>query len=118
VTATFKLSGSLNAINHIIFMAQENRSFDHYFGALRQYWLDNNYPDQPFDGLPQFPISAPVGRAPTNPGCDPASPWNPNAPVDCKINANSPAIQSYHLITQCLENPAPRGTRATLISIS
>ena len=107
VTATFKLSGSLNAINHIIFMAQENRSFDHYFGALRQYWLDNNYPDQPFDGLPQFPISAPVGPAPTNPGCDPAFPWNPNAPVDCKINANSPAIQSYHLITQCLENPSP-----------
>ena len=107
VTATFKLSGSLNAINHIIFMAQENRSFDHYFGALRQYWLDNNYPDQPFDGLPQFPISAPVGPAPTNPGCDPAFPWNPNAPVDCKIDANSPAIQSYHLITQCLENPSP-----------
>ena len=107
VTATFKLSGSLNAINHIIFMAQENRSFDHYFGALRQYWLDNNYPDQPFDGLPQFPISAPIGPAPTNPGCDPAFPWNPNAPVDCKINANSPAIQSYHLITQCLENPSP-----------
>jgi phospholipase C len=107
VTATFKLSGSLNAINHIIFMAQENRSFDHYFGALRQYWLDNNYPDQPFDGLPQFPISAPVGPAPTNPGCDPAFPWNPNAPVDCKIDASSPAIQSYHLITQCLENPSP-----------
>jgi phospholipase C len=107
VAATFKLNGSLNAISHIIFMVQENRSFDHYFGTLRQYWADNGYPDQPFDGLPQFPTSAPVGAAPTNPGCDPAFPWNPNAPVDCKINANSPAIQSYHLATMCLENPSP-----------
>jgi phospholipase C len=107
VTATFKLNGSLNAINHIVFMLQENRSFDHYFGALRQYWADNNYPDQPFDGLPQFPITAPTGPAPTNPGCDPAFPWNPNAPVDCTINANSPPVPSYHLVTQCLENPSP-----------
>jgi phospholipase C len=88
-------------------MLQENRSFDHYFGALRQYWADNNYPDQPFDGLPQFPITAPTGPAPTNPGCDPAFPWNPNAPVDCTINANSPPVPSYHLVTQCLENPSP-----------
>lgn len=107
VTATFKLNGSLTAINHIVFMLQENRSFDHYFGALRQYWADNNYPDQPFDGLPQFPITAPTGPAPTNPGCDPAFPWNPNAPVDCTINANSPPVPSYHLVTQCLENPSP-----------
>src|SRR5208337_2975835 len=42
------------SINHIIFIAQENRSFDHYFGALRQYWAQNGYPDQSFDGLPQF----------------------------------------------------------------
>ena len=107
VMATFKLNGSLNAINHVIFMMQENRSFDHYFGALRQYWADNGYPDQPFDGLPQFPTSAPGGPAPTIPGCDPAFPWNPNAPVDCTINANSPAIQSYHLATMCIENPSP-----------
>jgi phospholipase C len=107
VTATFTLNGSLNAINHIIFMAQENRSFDHYFGALRQYWADNNLPDQPFDGLPQFPTAAPVGPAPTNPGCDPAFPWNPNAPVDCTIDANSPPVPSYHLATMCLENPSP-----------
>ena len=42
------------SINHIIFIGQENRSFDHYFGALRQYWAQNGYPDQSFDGLPQF----------------------------------------------------------------
>lgn len=42
------------AINHIILLVQENRSFDHYFGQLRQYWAQNGYPDQSFDGLPQF----------------------------------------------------------------
>ena len=26
------------------FMVQENRSFDHYFGALRDYWAKNGYP--------------------------------------------------------------------------
>jgi phospholipase C len=26
----------LKKINHVIFMAQENRGFDHYFGAIRQ----------------------------------------------------------------------------------
>src|SRR5579872_2736327 len=99
-------AASLSSINHIIFLAQENRSFDHYFGALRDYWAKNGYPDQSFDGLPQFnPISgtAPLNEpAPTNPGCDPASP----APSDCVFDANNP-VTSYHLITQCVENPSP-----------
>src|SRR5207302_8605642 len=54
------------SVNHIVFMAQENRSFDHYFGAMRQYWVDFGYPDQPLDGLPQFPTTAPSGTTPTN----------------------------------------------------
>ena len=29
---------SLQSINHIVFMLQENRSFDHYFGQLPAYW--------------------------------------------------------------------------------
>src|SRR5581483_11127750 len=36
VTATFR-AASVQAINHIVFLAQENRAFDHYFGALREY---------------------------------------------------------------------------------
>ncbi|HYA25396.1 MAG TPA: alkaline phosphatase family protein [Terriglobales bacterium] len=95
VTATF------NAINHIIFLAQENRSFDHYFGQLRQWWSQNGYPDQQFDGLPQF--NPTPGPAPTNPGCDPNYP----PPNTCVIDSNSPTITSYHLITQCIENPSP-----------
>src|SRR5262249_46286778 len=75
--------------HHIIFLAQENRGFEHYFGAMRQYWASNNFPDQRFDGLPQFnPTSgiAPLqGPAPSNQGCDLAM----APPNDCTINSNS-----------------------------
>lgn len=93
-------------LNHIVFLAQENRSFDHYFGELRQYWAQNGYPDQSFDGLPQFnPTSgqAPLnGPAPAIPGCDPNSP----PPGNCVFDTSN-MVSSYHLITQCIENPSP-----------
>ena len=44
----------VSRLRHIIVLAQENRSFDQYFGELREYWAQNGYPDQSFDGLPQF----------------------------------------------------------------
>ena len=101
VTATFN-GASVNNINHIVILAQENRSFDHYFGALREYWAQNGFPDQAFDGLPQF--NNPAGAPPTNPGCDPNAP----PPADCIAQStNSPAVASYHLLTQCIENPSP-----------
>jgi phospholipase C len=97
----------LKKINHIIFLAQENRSMDHYFGALRTYWAQNGYPDKSFDGLPQFnPQSGPpplYGPPPTNPGCDPNDP----PPMDCIFDSNSPSIKSFKLITQCTENTSP-----------
>jgi len=93
---------NLQSINHIIFMAQENRGFDHYFGAMRQYWAQAGYPDQLFDGLPQFNPSP--GPLPSNPGCDPAFPFPPN---DCVIDGNSPAVESFHMISVCVENPSP-----------
>lgn len=99
VTATFT-PPSLQSINHIVFLAQENRAFDHYFGALREYWAQNGIPDQAFDGLPQFNI--PAGAAPSNPGCDPTQP----PPADCKYDLTH-LIPSYHLPTQCIENPSP-----------
>jgi phospholipase C len=98
---------TVKVLNHIIFMVQENRGLDHYFGALRQYWRNNNFSDISFDGLPEFnPTSgaAPLYHPPrTNPGCDPAYP----PPNDCIEDKKSPAIASYHLITQCIENPSP-----------
>ena len=105
-------AAGLSKLNHIIFMAQENRSLDHYFGELRQYWADNGYTDQSFDGLPQFnPATGPpphYGPPPTNPGCDPAYP----PPKDCTIDGNSPRVESFELITQCTENTSPSWNEA------
>jgi phospholipase C len=105
VTATFN-GPSLASINHIILFVQENRSLDNYLGAMRQYWKQNGYPDQSFDGLPQFnPTSgaAPLqGPPPSNPGCDPKV----LPPNDCSFDANNP-VTSYHLNTMCTENTSP-----------
>jgi phospholipase C len=105
--ATFNVNQTVKVLNHIIFMAQENRGLDHYFGELREYWRQNKFADESFDGLPQFnptsgtpPLYAPP---PTSPGCDPNFP----PPADCTEDSNSPNIASYHLITQCIENPSP-----------
>lgn len=99
VTATF--GGSLaNNINHIILYAQENRSFDHYFGALRKYWADNGIPDQQFDGLPQFnpPFTAPP---PSIPGCSIA-----DSATGCTVDPTNP-ISSFHFTSVCNENQSP-----------
>jgi phospholipase C len=106
VTATFNSTQSAGTLKHIIFLAQENRSLDHYFGDLRQYWAQNGYPDQSFDGLPQFnPTSglAPLYGPPLAiPGCNPNDP----PPSDCIFDPSN-LVTSYHLITQCIENPSP-----------
>ena len=95
-------SGTLQSVNHIIFMAQENRGFDHYFGAMHEYWAANGIADQSFDGLAQFnPTPGPV---PTNPGCDSAYPYPPN---DCTVDGNSPQVSSFHMVSMCVENPSP-----------
>ena len=96
VSATFN-GANISLVNHIIFMSQENRSFDSYFGAMREYWAENGYPDQPFDGLPQFNPGG--GQPPTNPGCNPSNP----PPDGCVFDPNNP-VTSFHLITQCVED--------------
>ena len=106
VTATFGIQGTISVLNHIVFLAQENRSFDHYFGQMRQYWAQNGYPDQSFDGLPQFnPLSGQpplYGPPPSIPGCDPSQP----PPETCKFDPQN-LVTSFALITQCVENPSP-----------
>ncbi len=107
VTSTFvQGTAGINSLNHIIFFAQENRSLDNYFGAMRQYWKDNGIPDQSFDGLPQFnPTSgaAPLfGPPPAIPGCDPTSPY----PGKC-IFDTSHTVASFHMISVCNENTSP-----------
>ena len=104
-TATF--GASLQSVNHIIFLAQENRSFDSYFGALRAYWAANGIPDQPLDGLAQFNPPANPALAPTNPGCNPAT----SSPLVCHADPATgdvgPPVTSFHFNTMCVENPSP-----------
>lgn len=110
VIATFAYN--LQSIQHIVFMVQENRSFDHYFGEMREYWRENGYQDEDFDGLPQF--NNPAQPAASNPGCDPAFPFvtSPTTYNPCTVDTSSPAVNSYHLITQCVENPSPSWNEA------
>jgi len=90
------------SVNHIVFMLQENRSFDHYFGALPQYWAGNGYAAQAINALPQFASTS--AAMPSNLSCDPAYPFPPN---DCHLDGNSQPIDSFHLVTACVENPSP-----------
>ena len=86
VSATFAQGQShdVSSINHIIVMLQENRSFDHYFGHLPDYWQKNGFPQATngttFDGEPS----------------DAANP-----------DDNGATISAYNLTTACTENPSP-----------
>jgi phospholipase C len=110
VTATF--NASLQSIQHIIFLAQENRSFDSYFGALRAYWAQNGFPDQQFDGLPQFNPPANPANAPSNPGCNPATSTTLECHVDPATGDVGPPVPSFHFNTMCVENPSPSWNEA------
>jgi phospholipase C len=94
----------VSVLNHIIFLVQENHSLDDYFGELRQYWADNGYPDQSFDGLPQFNPTTGIpplyGPPPSNPGCNPNDP----PPAKCVFDSTN-RVTSFHFITQCVEAP-------------
>jgi phospholipase C len=105
VTPIFEAgTAGITSLKHIIFFAQENRSLDNYFGAMRQYWKQNGIPDQSFDGLPQFnPTSGAAphhGPPPAIPGCNPADTtkcvWDP-----------SHLVASFHMISVCNENTSP-----------
>jgi phospholipase C len=78
------------SVNHIIIMAQENRSFDTYFGHLMQYWQKNGYPQATngttFDGMPDNASN--VGDPPAGGG-------------------PAPTITAFPLVTMCVENPSP-----------
>ena len=69
-TATATFVATTQSINHIIFMLQENRGLDHYFGAMQEYRAANGIPGD-FDGLPQF--NNPSQPAATSPGPDTGS---------------------------------------------
>ncbi len=45
-------TGSVKQINHIVWMLQENRSFDHYFGSLNTYRAAHGQGSNDVDGIP------------------------------------------------------------------
>jgi phospholipase C len=102
VGAAFGALGTLQSLNHIVVFVQENRSFDHYFGAMREYWSQNGIADQSFDGLPQFNPPANPALAPSIPGCDPSQP----APDACVADPSVP-VTSFHTTSMCTEAPSP-----------
>jgi len=104
VTATFVTVAGVQNLNHIIFIAQENRSFDEYFGYLRQYWANNGIPDQSFDGLPQFnpttgapPLQGPVA---SNPPCSFTTGY-------CTADPNGTPVPTFHMQSICTEDMSP-----------
>jgi phospholipase C len=105
VTATFSPGNAYAALNHIILFAQENRSLDHYFGAMMGYWSANGYDTggQTFNGLPQFnpPVNGVTPAPPTNPGCDPTV-------MDgiCTPTPGNP-VASFHFASECQEEQSP-----------
>lgn len=70
----------IKSINHIVFMVEENRSFDHYFGKLNDYRTANGLPAD-VDGLPANA---------SNPSFDGTS-----------------TVKSFHMQSMCVENPSP-----------
>src|SRR5581483_317891 len=79
VSISVPSNAGLSNIRHIIFMVQENRSFDNYFGQLGQYRVSKGLPNN-IDGLPA------------------------NASVK---NTQGQPVPAYHLQTVCTENLSP-----------
>jgi phospholipase C len=72
---------TIQSINHIVFMAQENRSLDTAFGQLPAYWSANGFPAQQFDGMPANA---------SNPSFD-----------------GTTTVSAFHLATECYDNLTP-----------
>jgi len=87
-------SASLNSINHIVLLMQENRAFDHYFGQMNAYRAKQNPP------LPQDLDTWTSGtdKTPTNvstPSFDPVT------------QKPGPPIPAFHMQSVCSENMSP-----------
>jgi phospholipase C len=79
VGITVPPNSALSKIRHIIYLVQENRSFDNYFGKLGQYRVSKGLPNN-IDGIPA------------------------NAAVK---NTQGQSVPSFHYQTVCTENLSP-----------
>ncbi len=88
-----------NSVNHIIFLAEENRSFDHYFGKL------NDYRSAPPFNLPTSVNGLPESCSGTN------SDWTASCGA-MNLSPNSSGvpttpIYAFHLQTTCIDGLSP-----------
>jgi phospholipase C len=75
--------GNITALNHIIFMFQENRSFDHYFARLNTYRKAKTW-----GGASDVDTLDALTTAPTNPAdADAPLSWNSTNAVSVSINS-------------------------------
>ena len=79
-TVTITATGSIQSVKHIVFMLQENRTFDNYFGRLNEYRAAHSLP-QDVDGVPQ---------GASNPSYD-----------------GTTSVPAFHIQTMCAENQSP-----------
>src|SRR5215471_4153734 len=87
-------AGSLNSLNHIVLFMQENRSFDHYFGALNAYRAKQNPP------LPQDVDTWTSGTDKT--------PTTVSTPSYNPVTGQAGApISAFHMQSACSENLTP-----------
>src|SRR2546421_4326652 len=85
VIEVIKGASDIRAVNHVVIMLQENRSFDHYFGGLNDYRLNH--------GLPANVDVATTANF--NPGYN-----------------GAPRVFFYKLNTVCTEAPSPSWNEA------
>src|SRR5438874_7385694 len=87
--------GNITALNHIIFMFQENRSFDHYFAHLNSYRKANGW-----GGANDVDTLDALGTVPTNPA-----------------DASAPVRWSSTNATSVIINGAPAGSTTGGMSV-
>jgi phospholipase C len=92
----------LSSVQHIIFLAEENRSFDHYFGKMNDYRSA-----APFN-LPASVNGLPDDCSPTTAG---STPWT-TACSAMNLSPNSDGvpttpIYAFHLQTACIDGLSP-----------
>jgi phospholipase C len=93
---------NLSVIKHIIFLAEENRSFDSYFGKM------NDYRSAPPFNLAREVNGLPDDCSPTTGG---ATPWTtPCSAMNLSPNAQgvpTTPIYAFHLQTACIDGLSP-----------
>ena len=88
-TATVTVSkGNISNLNHIIFMIQENRAFDDYFGVLAAYRVNHN---PPIKGAQMSDVND-LHTLPSNYQI---------------CNAKNQCFGPFHARTECIENLSP-----------